>query len=126
MGRTLRKLQVSNEYGFSILLLIQKSLRRSTRYWLLLMTLIVPLVIGYVAWELLTPVSLLHRGWAVIAGTFLLDVFVTAWGWCGHLCPMEAFYSLIGKFAPVRIEAAQKERCNDCMDCFEMCARSPR
>jgi ferredoxin-type protein NapH len=107
----------------------RKPIQRATRYWLLLMTLTVPLAIGYMAWELLNPVSLLHRGlifgmswgWSVIGVIFLLDLFVTPRGWCGHLCPMGAFYGVIGAFSPTRIEARYRERCNDCMDCFKVC-----
>ncbi len=104
-------------------------LSRTTRYWILGMTLAVAAVSGTIAWEMVNPVSMLHRGlffglgfaWAVILAVFLFDLFVMRHGWCGHLCPVGAFYSLIGRLAVVRIKLPQREACNDCMDCFAVC-----
>jgi ferredoxin-type protein NapH len=102
---------------------------RSARYWILAMTFIVAALTGTIAWEMLNPVSMLHRGlifglglaWTVIAGIFLFDLFVMRQGWCGHFCPVGAFYSLIGKFSLTRIRLPNREACNDCMDCFAVC-----
>jgi ferredoxin-type protein NapH len=102
---------------------------RSARYWILAMTIIVAALTGTIAWEMLNPVSMLHRGlifglglaWTVIAGIFLFDLFVMRQGWCGHFCPVGAFYSLIGKFSLTRIRLPNREACNDCMDCFAVC-----
>ena len=102
---------------------------RNTRYWILAMTLVLAAATGTVAWEMLNPVSMLHRGlifglgtaWAIVLAVFLFDLFVSPDGWCGHLCPVGAFYSLIGKTSLVRVNAAQRTACNDCMDCFVVC-----
>ncbi len=104
-------------------------LSHGTRYWILAMTLALALVTGTIAWELVNPVSMLHRGiifsmgagWIIIAAVFLLDLFVAERGWCGHLCPVGAFYSAIGKFSPLRVSAVRRERCNDCADCYAVC-----
>ncbi len=104
-------------------------LARSTRYWIFAMTLGLAFVTGTIAWELVNPVSMLHRGiifgigagWTVIVAVFLLDLFVAERAWCGHLCPAGAFYSLVGSFSPVRVVAARRERCNDCADCYAVC-----
>lgn len=102
---------------------------RTTRYWILGMTLALAFATGTLAWEMLNPVSMLHRGlifgmgtgWAIIIGIFLFDLFVSPEGWCGHLCPVGAFYSLIGKASLVRVKATRRAACNDCMDCFVVC-----
>ena len=102
---------------------------RSARYWILAMTLVVAALTGTIAWEMLNPVTMLHRGlifglglaWTVIAGIFLFDLFVMRQGWCGHFCPVGAFYSLIGKFSLTRIRLPNRAACNDCMDCFAVC-----
>lgn len=102
---------------------------RSTRYWMLAMTLLLAGASGTIAWEMLNPVSMLQRGlifglgtaWAVILAVFLFDLFVSPDGWCGHLCPVGACYSLIGKASLVRVNAARRAACNDCMDCFVVC-----
>ena len=102
---------------------------RETRYWILAMTLVLALATGTLAWELINPVSMFHRGvifgigaaWAVILAVFLFDLFVMKDGWCGHLCPMGAFYSLLGKVSLARTVAVKRAACNDCMDCFAIC-----
>ncbi|PKO71801.1 MAG: quinol dehydrogenase ferredoxin subunit NapH [Betaproteobacteria bacterium HGW-Betaproteobacteria-14] len=102
---------------------------RETRYWILAMTLILALATGTLAWELVNPVSMFHRGiifgigaaWAIILAVFLFDLFVMKDGWCGHLCPVGAFYSLIGKVSLLRTVAVERAACNDCLDCFVVC-----
>jgi len=104
-------------------------LSRNTRYWVLAMTLIGSAASGVVLWELINPVSMLHRGlifglgaaWTVVVVIFLFDLFVMKRGWCGRLCPVGAFYSLLGRWSPVRVAARERAACNDCMDCFEVC-----
>ena len=104
-------------------------LSRSLRYWVLGVVLVLPAVTGVIAWETVNPVSMAHRGlffgmgwaWAVLAAVFLFDLLVARHGWCGHLCPVGAFYGLIGAKAQVRVVAAQRDRCDDCMDCFNIC-----
>jgi len=102
---------------------------RNLRYWFLAMTLIVAMASGSIAWELINPVSMFHRGvifgvglgWLVVLSVFLFDLLISREGWCGHLCPVGAFYSLLGKCAILRVSAAARERCDDCMDCFIVC-----
>lgn len=104
-------------------------LSRQARYWVLGMTLVLALASGSIAWELVNPVSMLHRGlifgfgatWMVILAVFLFDVFVMNRGWCGHLCPVGAFYSILGRWSPLRVTALRRDKCNDCMDCFAVC-----
>ena len=104
-------------------------LSASTRFWMLGMTLIVSVATGTIAWEMLNPVSMLHRGlffgmgfaWLVILGVFLLDLFVAQRGWCGHVCPVGAFYSLIGKASLLRVHLPKREACNNCMECYAVC-----
>ncbi len=102
---------------------------RNTRYWMLGLSLLLAFFSGVVAWEWVNPVSMLHRGlifgfgaavWVVLA-VFLLDLFVARRAWCGYLCPMGAFYSLIGRVSLLRVSAPARQACNDCMDCFDVC-----
>jgi ferredoxin-type protein NapH len=104
-------------------------LPRATRQMLLAVVLIVSAVTGTVAWELVNPVSMFHRGlifgvglaWVVILAIFILDAFASPRAWCAHLCPMGAFYALVGRASPVRVRAQQRAACNDCGDCYEIC-----
>lgn len=101
----------------------------ATRYWLLGGILIVSAVTGQVVWEYVNPVSMLHRGlifgmglgWLLILGLFLYDLLIASRGWCGHLCPMGALYSLLGHTALPRVAASQRAACDDCLDCFIVC-----
>jgi ferredoxin-type protein NapH len=102
---------------------------RGSRYWLLAATLAVSVLTGTIAWEAVNPVTMVHRGlvfgaavaWAVIAVVFLFDLLLSYRGWCGHLCPVGAFYGLVGSSALVRVAAPARARCNDCMDCYAVC-----
>jgi len=101
----------------------------STRHWLLGFVLLAAFATGSLAWEWVNPVSMLHRGlifgfglgWGIVGGIFLYDLLIASRGWCGHLCPMGAFYGLAGRFALLRVSAAKRRACDDCMDCFVVC-----
>lgn len=104
-------------------------LSRRARYWLLAATLPLALATGSVAWEFVNPVSMLHRGlifgfglaWSVVLAVFLLDLFVMPRGWCGHLCPVGAFYAMLGRASRLRVAALRRDACDDCNDCYAVC-----
>ena len=99
------------------------------RWWLLGAVLVLAALTGQLAYELVNPVSLLHRelifgagfGLAVAGGIFLFDLLIAKRGWCSHVCPMGAMYSAIGQFAMIRVKSPNREKCDDCMECFEVC-----
>ncbi|MCK5727305.1 MAG: quinol dehydrogenase ferredoxin subunit NapH [Thiotrichaceae bacterium] len=105
------------------------TMNRHTRFWILGFTLLLSLLTGTLAWELINPVSIVFRSlifgmglaWGMILAIFLLDFAVSRRAWCGHLCPVGAFYSLLGKKSLIRVDAYQREKCDDCMDCFIVC-----
>jgi ferredoxin-type protein NapH len=105
------------------------SLSRNARYWMLAMTLLLPLLVGGIVWELVNPVSMLFRGivfgmgwgWLILVGVFLFDLLVAKHGWCGHLCPVGAFYRLVGVKSLLKVNAANRQACDDCMECFVVC-----
>lgn len=107
-------------------------LPRATRQGLLIMTFAVSAVAGVVAWEVINPVSMFHRGlifgvglaWVVLLAVFLLDAFVSPRSWCGNLCPVGAFYGWLGYKSLVRVRADQRAQCNDCGDCYDVCPES--
>lgn len=100
-----------------------------TRYALLAALLLATAITGSLVWEWVNPVTLAHRaivfglGGAVwlLAGIFLYDLLIAGRGWCGHLCPVGAFYSLLGRGALLRVSATRRSACNDCMDCYAVC-----
>ncbi len=105
------------------------SLPRFTRYLMLLATLILAFVSGDILWEAVNPVSMFHRGiifgtglsWLVLLAVFLFDLLVSRRGWCGHLCPVGAFYSLLGARSLLKVRADARAQCNDCMECYLVC-----
>jgi ferredoxin-type protein NapH len=104
-------------------------LSAATRYWILATSLVVSLITGVIAWELVNPVSMTYRGlvfgmgaaWLVVLAIFLFDLLVSERGWCGALCPVGAFYSILGRFSIARVSAVNREQCNDCTDCLKVC-----
>ena len=102
---------------------------RKARYWVLAMSLVAAFATGSLAWELVNPVTIVFRGlvfglgfaWVVALAVFLFDLLVSARGWCTHLCPMGAFYGLVGTVAVVRVSAMGRDDCTDCLDCYVVC-----
>ena len=105
------------------------NLSKKTRYWLLGAILILSFINTAVVWELVNPVSMFHRAlifggglaWAILLGIFLFDLLISRRGWCSHLCPMGAFYSLLGTHSLLRVRADNRKACDDCMDCYLVC-----
>ncbi len=101
----------------------------ASRYWLLAASLLVSAISGTIVWELINPVTMLHRGllfgiglaWLIPAGVFFLDLLVARRAWCGHLCPVGAAYGLLGLASPLRVLALGRDRCSNCGDCFRVC-----
>lgn len=109
---------------------IKHSLKISNkiRYWIFGIGLTLSVILGYAAFEAISPISMLHRGvifgigsgWAIILALFLFDLAITKFGWCGHLCPLGAFYALISKYALIKVKY-NNDNCTHCMKCFAAC-----
>ena len=103
-------------------------LRRSARYWIMVVGLVVSAIVGIAAFEAVSPITIMQRGIifgfgmgaAVILAIFLFDLFGVKNGWCGHLCPLGAAYSLIGSKSVIRVKH-DHEACTNCMACKIVC-----
>lgn len=103
-------------------------LKRRTRYWLMALGIIVSAVVGVAAFELISPITIMQRGiifgfgagGSVVIAIFLFDLFGVRNGWCGHLCPLGATYSMIGAKSIIRV-AHNHTNCTNCMDCKVVC-----
>ncbi|HRO15169.1 MAG TPA: quinol dehydrogenase ferredoxin subunit NapH [Paracoccus sp. (in: a-proteobacteria)] len=106
-----------------------RKLDRRTRLFILGGTLAASALTGTIAWEFVNPVSMMQRGlisgaglgWGIVLAVFLLDLFVSRRAWCSHLCPVGAFYGLIGRASFVRVSAHNRGACTDCGACFNIC-----
>jgi ferredoxin-type protein NapH len=104
-------------------------LHAGLRRWLLGTSLVLPALLGMIAWEAVNPVTLLHRalffgaglGWYVVAAVFLFDLFISPRGWCGRVCPVGAFYGIVGRFSVTRVVAAKPDACTRCGKCLRRC-----
>ncbi len=105
------------------------SLPRWLRYLILALVLVGSLLTGSLLWEWVNPVSIAGRGLIfgfgagilLLIALFLFDLLVVEHGWCGHLCPLGAFYGLTGGAGALGVTAIGRERCTRCMDCFHIC-----
>ena len=105
------------------------SVSQNTRYWLLAMLLLMTAISGSMIWELVNPVTIVTRGlifgmgsaWYLLIAIFLYDLLISKNGWCGQLCPMGATYALIGKVSLTKINAINRDECDNCMDCYHVC-----
>lgn len=101
---------------------------RNIRYWVIALSLIISYILGLTAFEFISPISMTHRGiifglglgWAAMLIIFLFDLFVLKNGWCGHICPLGGFYSLVGRFSLIRVNH-DADKCTACMKCKVVC-----
>ncbi|MCL2310361.1 MAG: quinol dehydrogenase ferredoxin subunit NapH [Proteobacteria bacterium] len=98
------------------------------RYWGLLLALVLSLITGVAAFEWVSPIGIMHRelifgigfGFIAILGVFVFDLLLMAHGWCGHICPLGAFWSIIGRIGLVKV-AFDAPACTNCGDCVKVC-----
>jgi ferredoxin-type protein NapH len=99
-----------------------------TRYVLLALALLLSAASGVAAFEWFSPIAMLHReliygiglGLTGALGIFLLDALALRHGWCGHLCPLGAFWSIVGRTGQVKV-AFDDASCTRCGDCVKVC-----
>lgn len=114
--------------GFNRIQGIKQPASRKIRYWVLVLSLIISAIMGITAFEFISPISMVHRGivfglgfgWAAMLVIFLFDLFVLKNGWCGHICPLGGFYSLIGRFSLIKVHH-DEAKCTLCMKCKVVC-----
>ncbi|WP_395148285.1 quinol dehydrogenase ferredoxin subunit NapH [uncultured Helicobacter sp.] len=115
-----RKLHIENVRFLAI--------SRKAKFGVLFLSLLLSLVFGVLAWESISPISMLHRGVVFgmgvgffgVLGVFLFDLFVLKNGFCGHICPLGAVYGLIGSKAMLGVRH-NVQNCTKCMDCVRIC-----
>ncbi len=107
---------------------VKVPVKRNMRYWILGLSIILSVVFGVAAFELISPISMIHRGiifgmgvgWAAILLVFFFDLFVLQNGFCGYICPLGAFYSLINRISFFKVKHI-KDNCTACNKCLIVC-----
>lgn len=105
------------------------TMSQDLRSVLLVMALVLSVITSTLAWEIVNPITMFQREimWTSAAGLtfltalFMFDFLVTRRGWCGHLCPVGAFYRWIGRYGRLRITAVKADACSGCSDCIKVC-----
>ncbi len=104
-------------------------LGRNTRYFVLAASLVLSALMGVAAFEWVSPIGMMQReiifgfglGFQALLAIFLFDLLILKHGWCGHLCPLGAFWSVVGRrTAQVRVRF-DKTTCTHCGDCAKVC-----
>ncbi|MGD2062322.1 MAG: NapH/MauN family ferredoxin-type protein [Nitrospirota bacterium] len=102
------------------------------KYQLLAAILLVSALTGLTVFELVSPIFAVSRaiafgvtsGLVVVGLIVAFEVLVARRGWCESLCPVGAFYGLVGKVSPVRV-AIDHDICDECKVCARYCV-TPR
>ncbi len=108
--------------------LINNTKTRNFRYLFLVVLLFVSFFIGAAAFEFINPIGIITRGvafalgfgWVWLIAIFIFDAFILKNGWCGHICPVGAMYSLIGSKSLIRVYH-EKDKCVNCGECLLIC-----
>jgi len=98
------------------------------RYFFMVILLFVSALVGAAAFEFISPIGIFTRGvafgigfgWVWLFVIFIFDAFVLKNGWCGHICPVGATYSLVGSKSIIRVYH-EKEKCTNCGECLLIC-----
>lgn len=103
-------------------------LSRTTRYYVLAASLFLSATTGLAAFEWVSPIGMMHReivfglgmGAMALVAIFLFDLLILKNGWCGHLCPLGGFWSLVGHTALLKVRF-DKTSCTRCGECGKVC-----
>lgn len=99
------------------------------RYVMMVLAIIVSFTSGVAAFEAFSPQAMIWReavygvGMGLVSAVFgilAFDLALLKRGWCGHICPLGAFWACVGRFGQVKV-SYDDETCTKCGDCLKVC-----
>lgn len=106
----------------------QRAFTLSGIRWSLAATAVISLLAGIPFFEILSPIgitsrAIMFKAWLpllLVLAILIVEILVARRVWCRTLCPAGGFYSLLGRFSPLRVGFVP-HLCTHCGECTQAC-----
>lgn len=96
--------------------------------WSFTATIVISLAAGVPLFEIVSPIGITSRAimftslmpLLLVLAIIVIEICVARRAWCRSLCPVGGFYSLLGRFSPLRV-GFTPHLCTHCGECTQAC-----